>query len=140
MLDKAISIAAQAHLGQLDRMGKPYILHPLRVMFCFRSETEMIVGALHDVVEDHPDWDLDRLRQEGFSEEIVQAVDHVTRREDETYDEFVERTAQNAIARRVKLADLEDNMDIKRLDTITAQDQDRLARYHRAWIRLSKVV
>jgi (p)ppGpp synthase/HD superfamily hydrolase len=137
MLDKAISIAAQAHLGQLDRMGKPYILHPLRLMFRFQSETEMIVAVLHDVVEDHPDWDLARLRQERFSEEIVQAIDHVTRREDETYEAFVERTAGNSIALRVKLADLEDNMDLKRLNTLTANDQDRIARYHRAWLRLS---
>ena len=137
MLDKAISIAAQAHLGQLDRMGKPYILHPLRLMFRFQSETEMIVAVLHDVVEDHPDWDLARLRQEGFSEEIVQAIDHVTRREDETYEAFVERTAGNGIALRVKLADLEDNMDIRRLNTLTAKDHDRIARYHRAWLRLS---
>ena len=65
------------------------------------------------------------------------AVDHVTRRDDETYEEFVERTAQNEIARTVKLADLEDNMDIRRLEILTAKDQDRIARYHRAWMRLS---
>ena len=139
MLDKAIAIAAQAHLGQTDRQGAPYILHPLRMMFRFQSETEMIVAVLHDVVEDNPDWDFDRLRQEGFSEEIIEAVDHVTRRDEETYEAFVERTAQNALARRVKLADLEDNMDMKRLNTLADKDHERIARYHRAWLRLSNL-
>jgi len=139
MLDKAIAIAAQAHLRQTDRQGAPYILHPLRMMFRFQSETEMIVAVLHDVVEDNPDWDFDRLRQEGFSEEIIEAVDHVTRRDEESYEEFVERTAQNALARRVKLADLEDNMDLKRLNALSDKDQERLARYHRAWLRLSSL-
>jgi (p)ppGpp synthase/HD superfamily hydrolase len=137
VLDQAILIAARAHLGQTDRMGAPYILHPLRMMFRFKSETEMIVAVLHDVIEDNPDWDFDRLRQEGFSEEIIQAVDHLTRREQETYEEFVVRSSENPLARRVKLADLEDNMDLKRLNRLTEQDQARLARYHRAWLRLS---
>ena len=137
MLDKAISIAAQAHLGQQDKMGKPYILHPLRAMFSFQTETEMIVAVLHDVVEDHPDWDLDRLRDEGFSREVVQAIDHLTRRDGETYEDFVERTAGNDLARRVKLADLEDNMDLKRLKSLAEPDLGRLVQYHRAWLRLS---
>jgi (p)ppGpp synthase/HD superfamily hydrolase len=137
VLDQAILIAVQAHLGQTDRVGAPYILHPLRMMFRFKSETEMIVAVLHDVVEDNPDWDFDRLRQAGFSEEIIQAVDHLTRREQETYEEFVERTNQNPLAHRVKLVDLADNMDLKRLNALTEQDQARLARYHRAWLRLS---
>ena len=137
MLDKAIAIAAQAHLGQIDRQGAPYVLHPLRMMFRLQSEAEKIVAVLHDVVEDNPDWDFDRLRQEGFSEEIIEAVDHVTRRDEETYEEFVERSAQNALARRVKLADLEDNMDIKRLNALSDKDHTRLDRYHRAWLRLS---
>ena len=137
MLDKAIAIAAQAHLGQKDRVGAPYILHPLRVMFRVQSEAEMIVAALHDVVEDCPAWDFDRLREEGFSEEIIDAIDHVTRRDGETYEAFVDRSAGNELARRVKLADLEDNMDIKRLNNLTEDDQARLARYHRAWQRLN---
>jgi (p)ppGpp synthase/HD superfamily hydrolase len=137
MLDKAILIAVQAHLGQKDRMGAPYILHPLRMMLRFTSETEMMVAILHDVVEDNPEWDFDRLRQEGFAEEIIEAVDYLTRREGETYETFVERTAENALARRVKQADLEDNMDLKRLNTLTERDQERLARYHKAWLRIT---
>ena len=137
MLDRAVLIAAQAHLGQKDRVGAPYILHPLRMMLRFNAQTEMIVAVLHDVVEDNPDWNFDRLRQEGFSEEIIQAVDHLTRREQESYEEFVDRTSQNELARRVKLADLEDNMNLTRLKSLSGNDQKRLERYHRAWVKLS---
>lgn len=137
MLDKAILIAAQAHLGQKDKYELPYILHPLRMALRFRSETEMIVAVLHDVVEDNPDWNFDRLRQEGFSEEIIQAVDHLTRRAEETYEEFTERAGKNPLARKVKLADLEDNMDLKRIKNLTEKDKDRLERYHQAWVKLS---
>jgi len=138
MLDQAVLIAAQAHLGQKDKMDRPYILHPLRMMLRFQSETEMVVAVLHDVVEDSPDWSLERLRQEGFSEEIVEAIDHLTRREDESYEAFTERAGQNRLARKVKLADLEDNMDIRRYPAeLSQKDKDRLARYHKAWLRLS---
>jgi (p)ppGpp synthase/HD superfamily hydrolase len=137
MLDKAILIAARAHLGQKDKVGKPYVLHPLRMMLRFQSEPEMIVAVLHDVVEDSPDWDFERLRAEGFSEEIVEAVDHLTRREEESYEEFVERSGHNPLARRVKLADLEDNMDLTRLKKLGSSDKARLARYHKAWRNLT---
>jgi (p)ppGpp synthase/HD superfamily hydrolase len=137
MLDKAILIAALAHQGQKDKVDQPYILHPLRMMLRFQAETEMIVAVLHDVVEDSPDWDFERLRAEGFSEEIVAAVDHLTRREAESYEEFVERSGKNPLARRVKLADLEDNMDLTRLKKLSGNDRARLARYHKAWRKLS---
>lgn len=73
MLEKAIEIAVEAHRGQLDKAGKIYILHPLRVMLRGRDETEMIVGILHDVVEDTP-VTLDMLRLEGFSKEVLDAL------------------------------------------------------------------
>jgi (p)ppGpp synthase/HD superfamily hydrolase len=132
-LDRAILIAAQAHLGQVDRVGEPYVLHPLRVMMAVGGETERTVAALHDVVEDSEEWTLDRLREEGFSEEVVEAVDHLTRREGETYEAFVERASGNPIARRVKLADLADNMDIRRLKVLGEKEVERLRRYHAAW-------
>jgi (p)ppGpp synthase/HD superfamily hydrolase len=138
MLDKAILIAAQAHLGQKDKYGAPYILHPLRMMLRFKSEAEMIVAALHDVIEDNPDWTFERLRAEGFSAEIIEAVDHLTRREEESYEEFVDRAQQNPLARQVKVADLEDNMDLKRIKNLTEKDKERLARYHKAWLKLSE--
>ncbi len=136
-LEKAILIAAQAHLGQRDKGGAPYILHPLRMMMRMESEAAMIAAVLHDVVEDS-DWTLEQLRGEGFSEEVLQAVDCLTRRDDESYDEFVTRAQANPIARRVKIADLEDNMNVKRLGKMTAKDLARIEEYHRAWRALTQ--
>ena len=124
LLERAILLAVQAHRGQVDRSGAPYILHPLRVMFRVETENERIAAVLHDVVED-TDWTLDGLRAEGFPEEIVQAVDCLTRREGESYDDRVARAAAHPIARRVKLADLEDNMDARRLTRWSEEDAAR---------------
>jgi (p)ppGpp synthase/HD superfamily hydrolase len=137
-LGKAIAIAAQAHQEQYDKAGAPYILHPLRMMLRMSSETEMMAAVLHDVVEDTK-WTLDQLRQAGFADEVVQAVECLTHRDYETYDEFIARVCTNAIASKVKLADLEDNMDVRRLRTWTAKDAERLHKYHRAWLALRQV-
>lgn len=131
-LERAILIAAQAHLGQRDKAGAPYILHPLRMMMRMESEAAMIAAALHDVVEDS-DWTLEQLRGEGFSEKVLQAVDCLTRRDSESYDEFIARVRANAIARQVKIADLEDNMNVKRIGEMTTKDMARIEKYHRAW-------
>ncbi|MGH9752312.1 MAG: HD domain-containing protein [Blastocatellia bacterium] len=131
-LERAILIATQAHLGQRDKAGVPYILHPLRMMMRMESEAAMIAAVLHDVVEDS-DWTLEQLRGEGFSEEVLQAVDCLTHRDGESYDEFVARAQANAIARRVKIADLEDNMNVKRIGEITPKDLARIEKYHHAW-------
>lgn len=135
-LEETLQFAAQAHAGQKDRSGAPYILHPLRMLTRMKSEQEMIVAALHDVVEDTP-YTLDDLRRRGYPEEIVVAVDHLTRREAESYAAFVERTQENPLARRVKLADLEDNMNPQRLPTLAAKDLARMERYQRAWLALT---
>ena len=134
-LGKAIALAAQAHQEQYDKAGAPYILHPLRLMLRMRSETDMMAAILHDVVED-TDWTLDKLQQAGFPDEVVQAVECLTHRDQETYEEFIARVMENPIARRVKLADLEDNMDMRRLSTVTEKDVQRLHKYHRAWVAL----
>ena len=137
-LGKAIAIAAQAHQEQVDKAGAPYILHPLRMMLRMSSETEMMAAILHDVVED-TDWTPDRLRRAGFSAQVVQAVECLTHRDHETYEEFIARVRTNPIARKVKLADLEDNMDMRRLSVVTVQDVQRLDKYHRAWLALRQV-
>jgi (p)ppGpp synthase/HD superfamily hydrolase len=131
-LDRAIAIAAQAHQGQKDKSGVPYILHPIRMMVRMGSEIEMIAAVLHDVVEDS-DWTLERLHEEGFSAEVLDVVDHLTHRESETYEAFVARAASHPIARKIKLADLEDNMDIRRLNDLSDKQVQRLRKYHRAW-------
>lgn len=135
-LERAIAIATAAHQGQRDKAGQPYILHPLRLMLSLAADEERMVAVLHDVVEDTP-WSLDQLRGEGFSAAVIAAVDGLTRREAESYEEFIERLCPNPLARRVKLTDLEDNMDLRRIAELGEKDWARLQRYHRAWQRLS---
>lgn len=130
-LERALVIAAEAHQGTTDKGGTPYILHPLRLMHQMSTTDERIVALLHDVVEDSP-WTLDALCAEGFSESVVAAIDGLTRREGETYEAFITRGATNPLARRVKLADIDDNMDLRRLGDIGEKDLERLQRYQRA--------
>lgn len=134
-LERAVQIAAEAHAGQVDKAGAPYILHPLRMLLRMETPEARLAALLHDVVEDS-EWTLEALRGEGFDEAVVAAVDALTRRAGESYDDFIERAAPNPIARRVKLADLEDNLDLSRLATLGARDLERLDRYHRARRRL----
>ncbi len=133
-LERAIEIAVTAHKGQVDKVGEAYILHPLRVMHRVQSKDEMIVGVLHDVIED-TEWTAESLKQDGFSDEVLHSLGCLTRG-DETYEEFIERASRDPVARKVKLADLEDNMDIRRLPAITEKDEKRLAKYLRAWRQL----
>lgn len=136
-LDKALKIAMKAHAKQTDKFGAPYILHPMRVMAMGRTDDERIVGILHDVIEDS-DYTFDDLRTEGFSEHILAALDCITKRSDsEDYDDFVNRTLTNTLAMRVKLNDLTDNMDLRRMEVITERDMKRLNKYIRAWKKIT---
>lgn len=130
-LERAIAIAAEAHAGQRDKVGAPYILHPLRVMLRVQRPAERIAAVLHDVVEDTP-WTLDRLAAEDFAPDVVAAVDALTRRADESYEAFVARAGADPIARVVKLADIADNLDPSRIAVFTEADHARMARYRAA--------
>ena len=139
MLERAIEIAVEAHKGQKDKVGVPYIMHPLRLMMRMEDEEARLVAILHDVAEDGPGWSLQRLRDEGFSNAVMAALDCVTRRDDESYEQFIERAAPNPLARRVKLADLEDNMNMLRFRRPEERDWLRLKRYHKSWNRLKSI-
>jgi len=142
-LENAIKIAVEAHTGQVDKGGNPYILHPLRVMLSLDKEEERIVGVLHDVVEDCAGWSWERLEAEGFSEEIIQALKSVSKTPEEEaeyqslpedqrlahYLRFIERAKANGIGRQVKAADIKDNLDISRITDIFQRDVERLKRY-----------
>jgi (p)ppGpp synthase/HD superfamily hydrolase len=138
-LEDAIALAVEAHRGQQDKIGQPYIVHPLRVMLRLDSEHARMAGVLHDLVEDTP-YTLDDLRRLGYPDAVVVAIDCLTRRESETYEQFIERAGAHPLARRVKLADLEDNMDIHRLPSVTAKDAERLNRYLRARARIAELI
>jgi len=132
-LERAIAIAAEAHAGQKDRAGAPYILHPIRLMIQMDSEDAMMAAVLHDVVENSV-WTLDDLRKEGFSNEVLNAVDSLTHRdkEGEDYWDYIQRAKSDPIAIKVKLADLEDNLNPDRLNEVTEKDEKRFDRYRKA--------
>lgn len=135
-LARAIEIATEAHKGQVDKAGNEYIGHPLRVMEMGKTEEEKIVGVLHDVVED-TDWSFDMLEAEGFAPEIIAALKCVTKiSENENYDAFIERVRKNPLATAVKINDLTDNMDIRRLPYLSDKDVKRLKKYLKAYKKL----
>ena len=140
-LERAIEIAVLAHKGTSDKAGAPYVLHPLRLMFAVDNAEAKIVAVLHDVVEDSKPpqrWGIEELREEGFSATVLEALDCVTARPDESYDDFIERILPNPIARQVKIADVSDNMNIARLGPeLTDKDVARLRKYRRALARLT---
>ena len=135
-LEQAIELAVKHHKGQYDKGGKPYILHPLRLMMSVDTDDEKIVAVMHDLVED-THITIAYLRSAGFSEKVLSALDCVTNRDNEDYESFIERIAQNPLATKVKLADLEDNMDLSRIPEPSKKDYKRIEKYKRAKTRLS---
>ncbi len=136
-LSAAIEIATKAHDGQTDKYGMPYIGHVLRVCYAGHTMQEKIVGALHDVVED-TDWTLDALQKEGFPQEIIDGVDAMTKRDGEEYGAYLARVEQNPLAVRVKLNDLTDNMDIRRVKELNDTTIANLRKYLRAYKQLTE--
>ena len=135
-LERAIEIARQAHVGQVDKGGADYIGHPLRVMEMGRTEEEKIVGVLHDVIEDS-DWTIEMLEEEGYTPDIIDALKCLTKTSEyENYDDFIARVMTNPLAVKVKLYDLEDNLDVSRLDSLTDADIARCKKYLHARDRL----
>jgi (p)ppGpp synthase/HD superfamily hydrolase len=133
-LSRAIEIAREAHAGQVDKAGAPYITHPLRLMAAVAAagEEAQMAAVLHDVVEDGgADWPLERLRAEGFSEAVLRAVEALTKREGEAYPDFIRRAAEDSLARLVKRADLLDNLDLSRIENPTERDFDRIEKKYR---------
>ncbi len=138
-LSSAISLAVTAHHGQFDKGGAPYILHPLRLMLLFDKEAEQIAAILHDVVEDGgiPLSTISRM----FGNEVADAVDALTRRKGESYQAFIERCCLNQLARKVKRADLADNMNTGRLPRpLTQADHERIEKYRAAMTLINMAI
>ena len=131
LLNKAIETAAKAHDGQRDKAGKPYILHPIRVMLGVEGEYEQCAAVLHDVLED-TEITAEDLKKEGFPDEVIEALKLLTRTEEDDYFDYVNRLKPNKIARAVKLSDLKDNMDMSRIANPTEKDFARLEKYKKA--------
>ena len=138
MLKRAIQIARIAHQGQTDKGGHDYISHPIRVMNSLESEVEKIVGVLHDTIEDSQ-LTFNDLRDEGFSENVIEAINAITKRKRESYDDYLKRVMSNPIATKVKIADLKDNSDLSRIPQPTEKDYRRTEKYKQAIKFLSEL-
>lgn len=128
---QAMKLCFEAHKDQLDKSGLPYVHHPFHLAEQMEDETTTIVALLHDVVED-TDISLEKLRQEGFGEEVVAAVALMTHQEGVPYMAYVKKIKENPIARAVKLADLRHNSDLSRLDTVDEKALERREKYRKA--------
>lgn len=133
-LETAITIAVEAHAGQVDKSGTPYILHPLRLMLAMDNDIERMAAVLHDVLEDGPGWTEEKLLARGIPQEVVEIVRYLTKTESELSDymQFIRRVSTHPAAKRVKLADLEDNMNLSRIIQPTEKDHARVAKYREA--------
>jgi (p)ppGpp synthase/HD superfamily hydrolase len=142
-LERAIALAATVHSGQHDKAGAPYILHPLRMMMKMKTVETQMAAVLHDVIEDCG-VTLTMLVYEGFPASVVEAVGALTKKivngVEEPYEEFIRRAAQNPIARLVKLADLEDNMDLSRIAQPTEKDHGRVQKYRAAKLVIERAI
>lgn len=142
-LERAIQLAAIYHAGQFDKMGKPYILHPLRVMSNLGLdvlEADRIVAILHDALED-TELTEENLREEGYTEEVITAIKLLTKTKGYDEEEYFRNILNNPIARKVKIKDLEDNMDYRRLKNkldLGEKDLKRIQNYVKRHHQLSK--
>lgn len=134
-LARALTIAAQAHEGQFDRGGNPYILHPLAVMHLLHTSDEELkaIAILHDAVEDS-DLTIEDLEDGNFSHRVIKAVDLLTKKDGQTYEEYQEGIFSNRDAMLVKKADLTHNSDINRLKGVRQKDLDRIKKYHEFYL------
>ncbi|MEI6329021.1 MAG: GTP pyrophosphokinase [Pseudanabaena sp.] len=136
LLELAIKIAEKAHAGQFDKAGKPYILHPLTVMAQMDDVEGKIVAILHDAIEDS-DLTITALSEQGFPELITEAIAAITKLDGELYDDYLLRVMGNAIALKVKIADVRHNMDISRIANPTVKDFQRLEKYQKVLNQLT---
>lgn len=131
MIDIALAIAKKAHAGQVDKAGVDYIKHPIYVASQVTTEQEKAVALLHDVIEDS-DITVEDLLVSGLSNEVVTAVQILTKKKGQSYQEYLEKVKSNNLARVVKLADLKHNSDLSRLKSVTNTDYDRVKKYKNA--------
>ena len=129
-VEKAKAWAYRLHAGQMDKAGLPYITHPERVAGRLTAQEDQVVGWLHDTVED-TGLTLREI-EEQFGEETAAAVDAISRREDEDWDDYLLRVKENDTARRVKISDLIDNSNLSRIPAITMRDVERQLKYNKA--------
>jgi (p)ppGpp synthase/HD superfamily hydrolase len=140
LVARAREIAAEAHKDDVDKAGEPYIGHPRRVAEHFDDPILAAAAWLHDVVEDDDEWTLDALRAEGFPDDVVEIVDAVTKRPDESYADAVGRAAMHPLGRRVKAADVADNSDEARLAAVEQIDPGKAAELRKKYALARRIL
>ena len=137
MLDKMLVIVTNAHHGQFDKGGRPYILHPLRVMSFLKEDDEELqcIALGHDVIED-TSVTYEDLRAAGISERVIVGIEALTKQKGYSYDDYKKQVFANVDAMRVKLCDLRHNTDIRRLKGVTEKDIARMAKYHTFYLEI----
>ncbi len=139
LLETAIRLAAKVHKGQVDRFGKPYILHVMRVMMRGQDNEEQVLGALHDVLE-RSAMTVEDLSKKGFPPRITKSLEHISRHPEESYEQYIDRVMQDNLAIRVKLHDLTDKMDLLHVETLSHADLKRYNKQLAAYHRMKKLV
>lgn len=132
---RALQIMFEAHKKQIDKSGMPYVFHPYYVAEQMDDEKSTIVALLHDVIED-TDMTLNDLQ--GFDDEIIEAIDLLTRKEEQSYNQYIKDISSNELATKVKIADLKHNSDLTRIDHPTQIDMDRVQKYSRSIKKLKR--
>lgn len=137
LIELSLEIALSAYKGQKDKAGETYILHPLRIMAKMGSKEEKSVALLHDVIEDS-EYCASDLINKGVPKNVVDAVLALTKTKGESYELFIERVLKNSLASKIKVADIEDNINVLRLKSLNDKDLERIAKYHKAWNKLKE--
>lgn len=128
-LEKALEIALHAHNGKKDKADLPYILHPIRIMLKMNIKEEMIIAILHDVVEDSS-ITMNDLKLAGFNKSIISTLDLLSKKKSQSYSNYIKKIASNKKATKIKIADLEDNLILQRINKIDSKDWPRIKKYH----------
>ncbi len=137
LLNKMLVIATNAHAGQFDKAGNPYILHPLKVLHYLKSDDEELncMALGHDIIEDTSITYTD-LMEAGITERIIEGIRALTKQPGQTYDEYKQSVFANKDAMLVKLCDLRHNSDIRRLKGVTTKDVERTVKYHTFYLEI----
>lgn len=142
MTEQAFELVEDIFQNETDKGGHPYINHLIRVSAKMKNKTDKTIALLHDVIED-TSITADDLIKMGYPSEVVDAVCILSRKKDETYSDFIDRiaTSNNVSAIKVKLADLDDNMDLSRISKPQEKDLNRVRnRYKPAYNKLTNVL
>lgn len=141
MLNTMLVMATNAHAGQYDKGGNPYILHPLKVMHYLKSTDEELqcIALGHDMIED-TNVTYEELRNAGISERVIMGIKALTKERGETFEEYKAKVMANLDAVQVKMADLRHNSDIRRLKGVTEKDVARIVKYHNFYLELKEVL